>query len=158
MKSREELNALKEKFEEMNQKLSELTENELAQIFGGFGPTPTPSPSPDPGPTPSGSIVGRAQHELGKPYAWGTAGPATYDCSGLVSYCLTGVHTRIGTCETFMKWPRVSDPQPGDICVSAYHCGIYTGPNSMIHAPTFGAVVSYGTIQSDMIIVRYPGA
>ena len=35
MKSKEELNALKEEVETLNQKLAELTEEELAQVSGG---------------------------------------------------------------------------------------------------------------------------
>lgn len=131
-----------------------ITNSELENIIGGNAPTPVPTPNP--GTAPAGDVAARAQQELGKPYAWGAVGPASYDDSGLVSYCLTGVHARIGTCETFMGWPRVSNPQPGDVCVSSSHCGIYMGPGSMIHAPTFGAVVSCGGIQSDMIIVRRP--
>ena len=104
---------------------------------------------------PNSSIVDRAISELGKPYIWGGVGPSGYDDSGLVSYCLTGIHTRIGTTSTFMGWSRVNNPLPGDICVSSSHCGIYVEPNCMIHAPTYGTVVSYGPIQSDMIIVRY---
>lgn len=127
-----------------------LNGEELTKVNGGEGPTP------DPVPVPSASIVMRAQMELGKPYAWGGVGPDGYDASGLVSYCLTGIHGRIGTESTFMGWPRVSDPKPGDVCVSSSHCGIYVRPGEMIHAPTFGQTVSYGPIQSGMIIVRRP--
>ena len=35
MKSKEELNALKEEVETLNKKLAELTEDELAQVSGG---------------------------------------------------------------------------------------------------------------------------
>ena len=35
MKTKEELNALKEEVEALNKKLHELTEEELAQVFGG---------------------------------------------------------------------------------------------------------------------------
>ena len=35
MKTAEELNALKEEVETLNKKLAELTEEELAQVFGG---------------------------------------------------------------------------------------------------------------------------
>ena len=35
MKSKEELNALKEEVEALNKKLAELTEEELAQVSGG---------------------------------------------------------------------------------------------------------------------------
>ena len=37
MKTKEELNALKEELENMNKKLAELTEEELAQVSGGAG-------------------------------------------------------------------------------------------------------------------------
>ena len=36
MKTKEELNALKEEIETLNKKLAELTEEELAQVSGGF--------------------------------------------------------------------------------------------------------------------------
>ncbi len=36
MKTKEELNALKEEVENLNKKLAELTEEELKQISGGF--------------------------------------------------------------------------------------------------------------------------
>ena len=36
MKTKEELNALKEEVEALNKKLAELTEEELAQLYGGF--------------------------------------------------------------------------------------------------------------------------
>ena len=36
MKTKEELNALKEEVENVNRKLHELTEEELAQVSGGF--------------------------------------------------------------------------------------------------------------------------
>ena len=101
------------------------------------------------------TVVDRAYAELGKPYGWGGVGPDSYDCSGFVSYCLTGRHTRIGTTTTFMGWTRVSDPQPGDICVNSGHTGIYIGGGQMIHAATYGVGVVVGAVQSGMIYVRY---
>ena len=38
MKTKEELNTLKAEVETLNQKLAELTEEELTQVIGGFGP------------------------------------------------------------------------------------------------------------------------
>ena len=38
MKTKEELNALKEEVETLNRKLHELTEEELDQVSGGFDP------------------------------------------------------------------------------------------------------------------------
>lgn len=101
-----------------------------------------------------GTIVSRAYSQLGKPYAWGAYGPSSFDCSGFVSYCLTGSYTRLGTTLTFMGWTRVSNPQPGDVVTTATHCGIYIGNGQMIHAPHTGDVVKVGPVQSGMIYVR----
>ena len=101
------------------------------------------------------SVVNRAYSQLGKPYEWGAVGPNSFDCSGLVSYCLTGSYSRLGTTGTFMGWTRVSSPQPGDICVNSHHCGIYIGGGQMIHAPRTGDVVKVSSGHSGMIYVRY---
>lgn len=101
------------------------------------------------------SVVNRAYSQLGKPYEWGAFGPNSFDCSGLVSYCLTGSYSRLGTTGTFMGWTRVSSPQPGDICVNSHHCGIYIGGGQMIHAPRTGDVVKVSSVHSGMIYVRY---
>ena len=101
-----------------------------------------------------GSIVSRAYSQLGKPYVWGACGPNSFDCSGFVSYCLTGSYSRLGTTLTFMGWTRVSNPQPGDVVTTATHCGIYIGNGQMIHAPQTGDVVKVGPVQSGMIYVR----
>lgn len=101
-----------------------------------------------------GTIVSRAYSQLGKPYVWGACGPSSFDCSGFVSYCLTGSYSRLGTTLTFMGWTRVSNPQPGDVVTTATHCGIYIGNGQMIHAPHTGDVVKVGPVQSGMIYVR----
>ena len=101
-----------------------------------------------------GSIVSRAYSQLGKPYVWSACGPNSFDCSGFVSYCLTGSYSRLGTTLTFMGWTRVSNPQPGDVVTTATHCGIYIGNGQMIHAPHTGDVVKVGPVQSGMIYVR----
>lgn len=110
----------------------------------------------DKGQTVSGNtVVSRAYSQLGKPYEWGACGPSSFDCSGFVSYCLTGSYSRLGTTSMFMGWTRVSNPQPGDVVTTASHCGIYIGGGQMIHAPHTGDVVKVGPVQSGMIYVRY---
>jgi peptidoglycan hydrolase CwlO-like protein len=101
------------------------------------------------------SVVDRAYSQLGAAYVWGACSPGAFDCSGFVSYCLTGSYSRLGTTYTFMGWTQVSDPQPGDVCVSYDHCGIYIGGGQMIHAATEGVGVIVGAVQSGMIYVRY---
>lgn len=100
-------------------------------------------------------VAKRACEEQSKPYIFGAVGPEGYDCSGLVSYCLTGEHIRIGTTTTFMSWNRIDgEPKPGDICTSETHCGIYIGEGKIIHSPRPGDFVRVGKVQSDMIFVH----
>lgn len=101
------------------------------------------------------TVVSRAYSCLGKPYVWGAVGPNGYDCSGLVSYCITGQHKRLGTTGTFAGYTRVSNPQPGDICLNSHHAGIYIGNGQMIHAPSKGDVVKVSSVHKDMWYVRY---
>lgn len=129
---------------------------------GSTTPDPTPTPDPDPTPDPpynpgtGNAVVDRAWSWVGKAeYVWGACEPGKFDCSGFVSYCLTGQYRRLGTTYTFLGWPHVSDPQPGDVAVNAGHCGIYIGNGQMIHAATYGVGVIVGPVQSGMVFVRY---
>ena len=102
------------------------------------------------------AVVDRAYSYVGNAeYVWGACSPGQFDCSGFVSYCLTGSYSRLGTTYTFLNWPRVSDPQPGDVAVNSGHCGIYIGGGQMIHAATYGVGVVVGPVQSGMVFVRY---
>ena len=137
------------------------------QPFEQPAPAPQPAPTPAPAPTPSapsqsvdgGSVVSRAYSKLGYAYSWGGIGPNSFDCSGFVSYCLTGRYCRLGTTVDFMGWTRVSDPQPGDVVVNSYHTGIYIGNGQMIHASDYKTGVIISSVAAGMnnnyIFVRY---
>lgn len=123
---------------------------------GGGDNSGTPTiTEPTYNPSTGNAIVDRAYSKLGYPYVWGAYGPDSFDCSGFVSYCLSGSYIRLGTTYTFLGYQQVSDPQPGDICVNAGHCGIYIGGGQMIHAATEGVGVIIGPVQGGMIYVRY---
>ena len=143
---------------------------------GGNTPAPTPTPAPAPTPQPStpapaptpsapnqsvdgSTVVSRAYSKLGCAYSWGGFGPNSFDCSGFVSYCLTGRYCRLGTTVTFMGWHRVTDPQPGDVVVNSRHTGIYVGNGEMIHASNYNTGVIKTSISwsmgNDYIFVRY---
>lgn len=102
------------------------------------------------------TIVDRAYAQLGKPYVWGASGPNSFDCSGLVGYCITG-KTGSHWCTTYTMagWQRVSDPQPGDFCLNSHHTGVYIGNGQMIHAPRTGDVVKISAVHPGMWYVRY---
>lgn len=88
-------------------------------------------------------------------------GPDTYDCSGLVSYALTGEHMRVGNTTTFMQWAAdgeqvtAEQAKPGDIVSNDHHCGVYIGNGEMIHAPQTGDVVKIGPVQDGMVYIRH---
>lgn len=123
---------------------------------GGSVAPPPQQQGPTYNPVTGNTIVDRAYGCMGLPYEWGAVGPSSFDCSGLVGYCITGSYSRLGTTWTFLGWPRVSNPQPGDIAVNGQHCGVYIGGGQMIHAPQTGDVVKIGPVQSGMVFVRSP--
>lgn len=120
-------------------------------------PSSTGSSQPTAG---GNSIVSRAVSQLGVRYSYGAGMPGVaLDCSGLVGYAVTGRSGHaLGGTGSIIGLTRVKNPRPGDICVvhnsKRQHCGIYVSPGTMIHAPHTGAVVSYGSITSDMVYVR----
>ena len=102
------------------------------------------------------AVVDRAYSSVGNAeYVWGACAPGQFDCSGFVSYCLTGSYSRLGSTYTFLGWSEVYEPQPGDIAVNEAHCGIYIGGGQMIHAASPGQGVVIGGVQPGMIYVRY---
>jgi cell wall-associated NlpC family hydrolase len=114
-------------------------------------PNPPPSSSPPPAPSSRAAIaVAYARAQLGKPYVFATAGPNTYDCSGLTmaAWRAAGVSMAHYSGSQATAFPSVSwnQLQPGDIVVfysDWHHVGLYVGGGTMIHAPRTGDVVKY---------------
>lgn len=115
-------------------------------------PTTQPAPPPPPpSPPPSGragTAVAFARAQLGKPYVFATAGPDTYDCSGLTmaAWAAAGVRMPHYSGAQAALFPKVGwdQLQPGDIVVyytDYHHVGLYIGGGTMIHAPQTGDVV-----------------
>jgi hypothetical protein len=97
------------------------------------------------------SIVAEAKKFVGDPYAYGAAGPSSFDCSGLVQYVLTqlGVKSVPRTSEAQWGWVTKisrSQLQPGDLIFEQWpgdstppgHVVIYAGNNQVIEAPQPG--------------------
>ena len=122
-------------------------------------PTDTPKPTAAPTNTPkpeSGSyghnpdgLVACARDQLGDPYILGDEGPNSFDCSGLVHYCLNKCGVKIGRWNAYSysnhnKWTRidsVDDLKKGDLLffksdtsAKVNHAAIYIGNKKFIHA------------------------
>jgi cell wall-associated NlpC family hydrolase len=112
--------------------------------------TPPPSSNPPPPSSRAAIAVAYARAQLGKPYVFATAGPNTFDCSGLTkaAWAAAGVSMAHYSGAQATAFPRVSwsQLQPGDIVVfysDWHHVGLYVGGGTMIHAPQTGDVVKY---------------
>ena len=89
-----------------------------------------------------------AMSKIGSSYAWGAAGPDSFDCSGLVvwAYAQLGVSLPHYTGWLWNSGVHVSRSQlrPGDLVFffpGISHVGIYVGNGFMLDAPTFGIPV-----------------
>lgn len=97
-----------------------------------------------------------AVRQIGKPYAWGAEGPASFDCSGLTSraWAHAGVPIPRTSQEQWRKLPRVPLDQlrPGDLVVyypSATHVAIYAGDGMVVQAPRPGGSVKVSPLASN---------
>ena len=86
-----------------------------------------------------------AYAQLGKPYEWGSTGPNSYDCSGLVgaAWRSAGVSLPRTVKQMYDAGRKVSksDLQPGDVIYwynDSQHNGMYVGDGKAIHAPRTG--------------------
>lgn len=85
------------------------------------------------------TVIRYALAQRGDRYRWGSAGPNTYDCSGLVlrSFKQVGINLPHYTGSLLKKGKRVSYSQlkRGDLVFpSKGHVGIYLGNGKMVHA------------------------
>lgn len=86
------------------------------------------------------AFVRCAKSQIGKPYRWATAGPESFDCSGLVAYCVrqaTGQTISRGSHDQWRLGISVGPrPQPGDLMFygNADHVGIAVGDGKAVHA------------------------
>ena len=128
----------------------------LAANFGAGKNTKGQAPNPI-----AMAAVRAAMSKLGSPYVWGTEGPFTFDCSGLVlwSYRQAGYRGLPRVAADQYHATKVIDPTEllvGDLLffsttsrsdwTSISHVGIYVGGDFMIEAPNSGDVVKIAHI------------
>ncbi len=112
-------------------------------------PKPEVTKAPSSGKKTYSSVVAAAQDQLGKPYVWSAEGPDSFDCSGLVYYCLkqSGHSVSRQSAKSYSQkgsWTLISsmnDLRAGDLVFfksdskdSVNHTGICISGSVMIHA------------------------
>ena len=115
---------------------------------------------PPPNVTGAARAIDAAQQVIGATYVFGTAGPSTFDCSGLTSWAWAqaGVYLPHSSQAQYDSLPHVdpSQMQPGDLLFfysPISHVALYMGGGMMIHARhpgpggevQVGSVAGYGT-------------
>ncbi|WP_427919120.1 NlpC/P60 family protein [Streptomyces sp. cg40] len=96
-----------------------------------------------------------AYAQLGKPYEWGSTGPNSFDCSGLVgaAWRSAGVSLPRTVKQMYDAGRKVAkaDLQPGDIIYwynDSQHNGLYIGDGKAIHAPRTGKNIEIAQLDS----------
>lgn len=103
--------------------------------------------SAKPGGDSASDALAAATGQVGKPYAWGTDGPGTFSCVGLVRYALRSAGVDDAAPWDHMAYlsvyPTVSSPQPGDVVVYPDGAAMYVGDGTIIMANEVDQVVGY---------------
>lgn len=136
-------------------------------------PTATPKPTDTPKPVDSGGeksyscsasgLCDAARDQMGKPYVWGDRGPDSFDCSGMVYYCMKSCGLNVSRRSSYSyadntAWTLVesiSDLKAGDLLFfksddkdKVSHTGIYVGGGSFIHASSSSGKVIKSSIST----------
>jgi cell wall-associated NlpC family hydrolase len=130
----------------------------------------TTVPAPAPAATPIDTVVAFAKAQVGKPYQFFTAGPDTFDCSGLTlaSYKQIGIrltHQSLAQSKQGRAVDWTVEPIKAGDLVFMYssrnpsvisHVGLAISPTRWVHAPRPGDVVREGPLPpaSRIIAVR----
>jgi cell wall-associated NlpC family hydrolase len=137
--------ALEDKTDELTERVDEL--NEEWQTVAGeevpsFNEYDLPAMSDD-----EYTVVKFALDQLGEPYVWGSGGPDSWDCSGLMmgAYAQLGIELPHNAAAQYGRTASISEDelQPGDLVFynGLAHVGMYIGNGYVVHAPNSTTVV-----------------
>jgi len=101
------------------------------------------------------AALAAAVGKIGSPYVYGSTGPRTFDCSGLMywSWRQAGVTLPRTSQEQASAGRRISlsEARPGDLVIfyrDMHHVGMYAGGGVVVHAPYPGARVRYESVSA----------
>ncbi len=180
--SKEEYQAQKESLDQLVAEL-EVREAELAaradeidaeierlqalrlEAYGSGGGTGNLRPAPCPAEYhggPGSQAAAFACEQIGKPYSWGSAGPDSYDCSGLTkaAWAQAGVYLPHNAAQQRYTIDYVSrdELRPGDLIFIYHdlsHIGLYVGDGWMVDASRPGVPVQMRSIHASGPIHSY---
>ena len=99
------------------------------------------------------AAVAAARAAVGSPYAWGSTGPSSFDCSGLTQWAYGRAGVSIPRTSQAQRGSgrqvSLGQAQPGDLVIyrsDASHVGMYVGNGQVVHAPYPGARVRYDPV------------
>lgn len=111
------------------------------------------------------AVIAYARAQIGKPYVFATAGPDTFDCSGLtmMAWRQAGVSMAHFSGSQFNQFPHISisQLQPGDLVFKgpggADHVALYIGGGMQIAATHTGSFVKLQPLGSGLSGAVRPG-
>jgi peptidoglycan DL-endopeptidase CwlO len=133
---------LKQQQDELNARMDDLEEEWQAAAGDAITDYDLPYMNDD-----EYAVVSFALDQVGKQYVWGTAGPDTYDCSGLIlrAYAQIGIDLPHNAAAQYGETASISrdELQPGDLVFynDLSHMGMYIGNGLIVHAPNSRTVV-----------------
>jgi cell wall-associated NlpC family hydrolase len=120
----------------------------IAQANTSGGPAAVAAPAVAPNQA-AQTVVDTALAQQGAPYAWGGAGPSSFDCSGLVQYAYKAAGVSMphsSRTQSTMGTPvSRASLQPGDLVFfysPVSHVAIYIGNGQIVQASTYGQPVA----------------
>lgn len=154
-KTKKDLKKKKDKLDGQMEDLEQLRE-QLGGSDGNSGGSGPPPPSGR-----AGDVVQFAYDQLGKPYGYGSAGPDSFDCSGLTlaAWKQAGVSLYHKASEQRNETANVprSELAAGDLVFyysDLHHVALYVGDGKVVHAPQSGDVVKVAGM-NDMPVHSY---